>query len=91
MEGTKVVPEPYERGQLRGDTTHITRGFLVVSGLLAGEKVHVIVNHWPSRAAGSDAHKHTSYQINQLKEALLHQDPGSKVIIMGDMNDDPNN
>ena len=91
VEGTKVVPEPYERGQLRGDTTHITRGFLVVSGLLAGEKVHVIVNHWPSRAAGSEARERAGYQVYHLKEALLRQDPGSKVIIMGDMNDDPNN
>lgn len=83
----RVVPET----ELRGDTTYITRGFLVVSGTMAGEQLHVIVNHWPSRAAGSEARERAGYQVYHLKEALLAQDPGCKVIIMGDMNDDPNN
>lgn len=77
-------------GELRGDTTHITRGFLVMTGRLAGERMHFIVCHWPSRAAGSEARERGGEQVRQLKEALLKQDPGSKVVIMGDMNDDPN-
>lgn len=31
--------------ELRGDTTYITRGFLVMNGLLAGERTVFIVNH----------------------------------------------
>lgn len=77
--------------ELRGDTTYITRGFLVMSGKLGGEDVHFIVNHWPSRAAGSEARERAGVQVKALKDALLRQTPGSKVIIMGDMNDDPNN
>lgn len=76
---------------LRGDTAYITRGFLVVSGYLGGEKMHFIVNHWPSRAAASKARERAGYQVYHLKEALLAQDPGSKIVIMGDMNDDPAN
>ncbi|MBQ8226677.1 MAG: endonuclease/exonuclease/phosphatase family protein [Bacteroidaceae bacterium] len=83
----KVVP--YQ--ELRGDTAYITRGFLVMSGTMAGERMHFIVVHWPSRAAGSFARERAAYQVYHLKEALLQQDPGSKVIIMGDMNDDPKN
>lgn len=79
--------QPY--AELRGDTTYITRGFLVLSGQLAGEKVHLIACHWPSRAAGSEARERAGYQVRCLKEALLKQDPESSVIIMGDMNDDP--
>ncbi|MCH5182282.1 MAG: endonuclease/exonuclease/phosphatase family protein [Prevotellaceae bacterium] len=78
---------PYEG--LRGDTTHITRGFLVMTGLLGGERVHFIVNHWPSRGAASPARERAGYQVRRLKDALLSQDPESKIIIMGDMNDDP--
>ena len=77
--------------ELKGDTTHITRGFLVMSGKLAGEKFHFIVNHWPSRAAGSEARERAGEQVYALKEALMQQDPGAKVVIMGDMNDDPAN
>lgn len=76
--------------ELKGDTTYITRGFLLMSGRLADEKAHFIVCHWPSRAAGSEARERAGYQVCRLKEALLKQDPESKVIIMGDMNDDPN-
>ncbi len=75
--------------ELRGDTAYITRGFLVMSGQMAGEKVHFIVNHWPSRAAGSFARERGGYQVRHLKDALLKQDPESSVIIMGDFNDDP--
>lgn len=83
----RVVAYP----DLRGDTTHITRGFLVASGWLGGEKVHFIVNHWPSRGAGSEARERAGYQVRCLKNALMECEPESKVIIMGDMNDDPKN
>lgn len=79
------------REGLMGDTTYITRGFLVMTGRLAGEKMHFIVNHWPSRAAGSEARERAGHQVRLLKDALMRQDPQAKVIIMGDMNDDPDN
>ena len=37
------------------DTSWRTRDQLVVSGLLDGEKINVIVNHWPSRSGGAEA------------------------------------
>lgn len=74
---------------LKGDTTHITRGFLVMQGLLAGERMFFIVNHWPSRAAGSEARERAGYQVRLLKDALMASHPEAKVMIMGDMNDDP--
>lgn len=83
----RVMPYP----DLRGDTTHITRGFLVASGKLAGEQFHFIVCHWPSRFAGSPVRERAGYQVRCLKEALQRQDPGCKIVIMGDMNDDPKN
>ena len=76
---------------LQGDTTYITRGFLVMEGRLAGEKMFFIVNHWPSRAAGDEVRQRAGWQVRQLKDALQKSEPGSKVIIMGDMNDDPGN
>lgn len=76
---------------LQGDTTYITRGFLVMEGRLAGEKMFFIVNHWPSRAAGDEVRQRAGWQVRQLKDALMKSEPGSKVVIMGDMNDDPGN
>ena len=31
------------------------------------------------------------YQVRRLKEALLKQDPDARIVIMGDLNDDPGN
>ena len=87
-ENKKVIPNT---NFLLGDTTHLTRGFLVMTGRLAGEKFHFIVNHWPSRAAESSVRERSGYQVYHLKEALLAQDPDAKIVIMGDMNDDPMN
>ena len=77
--------------ELKGDTTHITRGFLVMSGRLAGERIHFIVNHWPSRAAGDEVRQRAGFQVRQLVLALMAAEPDSKVVVMGDMNDDPKN
>ena len=76
---------------LYGDTTHITRGFLVGIGTMAGEKMAIIVNHWPSRGAQSPVREQAGYQVYELKEALLKKYPGIHIIIEGDLNDDPNN
>lgn len=76
---------------LYGDTTHITRGFLVGIGTMAGEKMAIIVNHWPSRGAESIVRENAARQVYALKEALLTKYPGIKIVIEGDLNDDPNN
>lgn len=81
--------QPYE--ELKGDTTYITRGFLVMEGKLAGEPMAFIVNHWPSRAAGDEIRQRAGFQVRKLMDALLEQTPGIKIMVMGDMNDDPGN
>ncbi|MGG5485766.1 endonuclease/exonuclease/phosphatase family protein [Gaetbulibacter sp. PBL-D1] len=71
-----------------------TRDVLLVSGMLGGEEIHIIVNHWPSRREGEEA---SSYKrvlaaqknievVNRLKQ----ENPNSKIIVMGDFNDNPN-
>ena len=84
----KLVPYVYE---LPKDSMRATRGFLVVSGTLADEHVTVIVNHWPSRFAESYYRECAGRQVKVVKDSLLRDDPNVKVIIMGDMNDDPTN
>ena len=82
---SKLVPYTTEDN----DTTYKTRGFLTVSGDMAGERVHIVVNHWPSRYASSPARERAAVLVKAVKDSLMAQNPQSKVIIMGDMNDDP--
>ena len=72
-----------------------SRDQLVVSGYLLNEKVHVIVNHWPSRYGGEVAsaplRNAAAALSKQIADSLYQQDPNAKIIIMGDLNDDPHN
>ncbi len=88
IRNTKLVPYVYE---LPNDSNRATRGFLTVSGTLANEHVTVVVCHWPSRGAGSYYRELGGKQVKALKDSLLREDPNVKVLVMGDMNDDPTN
>ena len=79
-----VLSTPFE-----GDTVHLTRGFLIVDGQMAGERVCFIVNHWPSRGAKSPVRVHAAKQVRALTDSLMRTDKKLKLIVMGDMNDDP--
>ncbi len=71
-----------------------TRDILKVSGLLNGEKIHVLVNHWPSRRDGADITAYKRIAAADKNRALIdsiknEDGEEAKVIIMGDFNDDP--
>ena len=68
-----------------------TRGFLTVTGELAGEPVTVIVCHWPSRFSGSSYRERAAQLVKNIKDSLVSENPAMKVLVMGDMNDDPTN
>ena len=70
-----------------------TRDQLIVEGYFYNEKIYFIVNHWPTRRGGQIAS-----EPNRIKSGLLNKriidsikeiDINSKIINMGDFNDDP--
>ena len=81
-----LVPYVYKQPK---DSTQATRGFLVVQGTMAGEAVTIIVCHLPSRFSSSYYREEGGRQIKAVKDGLLAKDPTMKILIMGDMNDDP--
>ena len=82
----QLVPYIYK---LSKDAQRATRGFLVVKGVLGGEDVAIIVCHLPSRGAESYYREEGGRQVREVKERLQKEDPNIKILIMGDMNDDP--
>ncbi len=70
-----------------------TRDILYVKGLLAGETIHVYVNHWPSRRGGEirsiPARRAAALTCKKHMETIFSEDKMAKIIIMGDLNDDP--
>lgn len=71
------------------------RDILYVKGTADGQNFHIFVNHWKSRRGGQaeteqrriDAAKRVREKVNDITEA----DPLAKIIVMGDMNDEPSN
>ena len=86
VKDAKLIPYVQE---LKKDSTYYTRGFLTISGELAGEHVVVIVCHLPSRFNGSFYRESGARQVKAIKDSLLKSEPECKIMIMGDMNDDP--
>jgi hypothetical protein len=72
-----------------------SRDQLLVSGLLVGEPVHIIVCHWPSRRNGEKASRYLREAAAKLSrtitDSLFKADPKAKIVLMGDLNDDPFN
>lgn len=72
-----------------------TRDQLLVSGLMDGEEMHFIVNHWPSRSGGekkSSPNREAAAALNRkIIDSLYRINPEAKVFTMGDLNDGPYN
>lgn len=70
-----------------------TRDQMCVVGRLAGERLAVIVNHWPSRLGGQEQSQYlrdaAAALSKTIADSLWRVDPAISVVVMGDMNDDP--
>ena len=68
-----------------------TRDVLLVTGLLDGEEIHILVNHWPSRSGGekrSSPYREAAGRLNRkIMDSLFAINPNAKIISMGDLND----
>lgn len=71
-----------------------TRDILLVTGILAGDTVHILVNHWPSRR-GEDETESKRIVVAKadriIIDSLLNRNNNAKIIFMGDLNDNPDN
>ncbi|MBI4648696.1 MAG: endonuclease/exonuclease/phosphatase family protein [Bacteroidia bacterium] len=79
--------------KIQGDTAFYTRDQLLVSGIFDGDTLHIIVNHWPSRRGGEKKSRPlrnaAADLCRSISDSILRIDINAKIIIMGDLNDDP--
>lgn len=77
--------------KIPGNNNIRTRDILVTSGLLNGEPLSVLVNHWPSRrdASSSALRERAAAICKRISDSIYTRNPQEAIIIMGDMNDDP--
>lgn len=71
-----------------------TRDILLVQGKLFGEDINIIVNHWSSRREGEKETEHkrlaAARVVNSIISKLYNKTKDTKIIVMGDFNDNPN-
>lgn len=77
----------------RLDIGYPTRDQMCVVGEMGGDTVAIIVNHWPSRLGGqeksSPSREKAAALCREISDSLWRINPNIGVIIMGDLNDDP--
>ena len=71
-----------------------TRDILQVTGLLDGEEITFLVNHWPSRSGGEKISMPSRMEAARVAKSIIDgiksNNKEAKIILMGDLNDDPN-
>lgn len=89
--GSRAVPVMLK--DPKKDSVDYTRDILYVAGTFDGEPLHIMVGHWPSRRggeAGSGWMRAAAAAVcKQLSDSIQAVDPNAKIVIMGDLNDDP--
>lgn len=93
-----VAEEPEEAADEKADYFKgriFTRDQLLVTGMLDGEEISIVVNHWPSRSGGekkSSPNREAAAALNKtIIDSLYRINPQAKIINMGDFNDGPYN
>jgi hypothetical protein len=74
-------------------SSYFTRDVLWVKGILNGDTIHVFVNHWPSRVGGeqrSAPGRAAAAMVDKnFMDSIEAHQANAKIIVMGDLNDDP--
>ncbi len=87
LEGSAEIPF-----KMPGQPNFLTRGFVTMWEAIDDEPFFFLVSHWPSRLGGKEAsspkREAAGRAIRLIKDSVLRNNPSTKVIIMGDLNDD---
>ncbi len=85
----QVLSSHSHRLKVSWRTDFKSRDQLVVCGLLDGEKIYVVVNHWPSRGNGAEYRAAAASLSRAICDSIQNFEPKAKIVVMGDLNDDP--
>jgi predicted extracellular nuclease len=78
------------------DSAETTRDILHVEGKTTdNETLHLFINHWSSRYGGEKESEpkrlYCAVTLRKAVDLVMNREPGAKIIIMGDFNDEPTN
>ncbi len=72
-----------------------TRDILYATGRTGHDTLHLLVNHWPSRRDGENNTQKKRKAVAEINrkiiDSVLGSNPNARIIVMGDLNDNPLN
>ena len=75
-----------------GRPNFLTRDLVAMWGKIEGEPFYFIVSHWPSRLGGKERSQYSrdfvAEKCKHICDSVRKVNPATKVVIMGDFNDD---
>ena len=75
-----------------GKPNFLTRDLVAMWGKIDGEPFYFIVSHWPSRLGGKERSQYSrdfvAEKCKRICDSVRTVNPATKVVIMGDFNDD---
>ena len=87
LEGSAAVPF-----HMPDNPDFLTRDFVTMWGTIEGEPFYFVVCHWPSRLGGQAASEPkrmaAATRVRELIDSVQQANPATKVVVMGDLNDD---
>lgn len=87
LEGSAAIPFV-----MPGMPDFKTRDFVTMWGTIEEEPFFFLVSHWPSRLGGKSASESkrmaAAEQVRHIVDSVLAANPATKVVVMGDLNDD---
>lgn len=87
LEGSKA-----HKFEMPGMPNFYTRDLVTMWGTIDGEPFFFLVSHWPSRLGGKEAsdpkREAAAAQCRRIADSVRMANPATKVVIMGDLNDD---
>ena len=88
LEGSAALPV-----KLADNPDWKTRDVLMVWGTIEDEPFYFFVNHWPSRLGGQQQSEYlrelAAGVVRHAVDSVVAARPDAKIVIMGDLNDDP--
>lgn len=79
--------------RLPTDTLRKTRHILVAGGQFQGEPTVFLICHWPSRRGGEKESRPNrmvaAKTVRRISDSIRQAEPDTKLVVMGDFNDDP--
>jgi len=91
----KIQNQEFIEATFPAEAEYTSRDIIYTEAKVAGEKLHIFINHWPSRYGGQEKSEPRRLRVAEIVRAKIDiiqkKSSDAKIILLGDFNDGPTN